>query len=364
MAYPTGVRPHYGKIEIRWQWRGKVYTETLDLTPTHGHLAQAARVRKQRIEATRYGLAKSTKSETQLFSEVAQAYLDQAELQLSTRSSYRDALNIYWSGLGTRDIGNITVAELIELDEATSWPSRKTRANALIPLRRVFRYAISRGWLLTNPASALQSRRDSYDPAPDPYSIAEREALLAELRCNGVHPSWEYFTIAFHTGMRTGELIALRWEDFDGSSLYVERSHVRRQTKGTKTGKARRVLLTDEAVSALKSMPRPIHGGAIFTNQYGRPFASGFHLNRSFRAAHKATNVRHRDGPYPWRHTYASVCLTAGLSSGFVAKQLGHGLNVLLRTYAKWIDDESDRAELAKLKVSKGRSDTAGVHDD
>jgi integrase len=99
----------------------------------------------------------------------------------------------------------------------------------------------------------------------------------------------------------------------------------------------------------LRGMPRPIRGGAIFRNQYGDAYLSGYHLNRSFRKAHKQSGVRLRTGPYPWRHSYASAALSAGVAPALIAQQLGHSLSVLLSTYARWIHSGSDRDELAKM---------------
>ncbi|MCG6574634.1 hypothetical protein EGM97_07940 [Pseudomonas sp. AF32] len=46
-------------------------------------------------------------------------------------------------------------------------------------------------------------------------------------------------------------------------------------------------------------------------------------------------------------HTYAMMCLM------FVAVQLGHSVQMLLSTYAKWISSSSDFAELEKLDLLK-----------
>ncbi|HEY7823802.1 MAG TPA: tyrosine-type recombinase/integrase, partial [Acidimicrobiia bacterium] len=248
-----------------------------------------------------------------------------------------------------RDIAVITTPDLIAIDDAMDWPSRKTRLNALIPLRQVFRYAVSRGYRPDNPASSLHGKREAERAGPDPYTADERDALLQWLRENGRKPSWEYFTLAFYTGMRTGELIGLEWRDLQGDAIMVERAYVRRESGPTKTGKRRRVWLLPQAAEVLKSMPRPIQGGRIFVNQYGRGFQSGYHLNRSWRWAHEATGVRLRTRAYPWRHTFASLALTAGVRPALVAEQLGHSLQMLLSTYARWIPADDDRAELAKM---------------
>lgn len=338
-----------GKLQIRYSADGKIYEETLDLPNTKAGVAEAVRIRKQRKIAREHGLIEQTVLRP--FEEVAQAYLDSADLKLSTRNSYRDALNIYWlPHLKGRDVGGITSRDLVDIDDGICWTSKKTRLNALIPLRQVFEHCVNRTIRLDNPANALRSRKHRKARAPDPYTKEERDMLLNWLRDNGTSPAYEYFHTAFHTGMRTGELIALEWRDFDGESLMVERGYVRRTTTTTKTDRWRRVILLPNAIAVLESMCRGEPGQQIFLNQYGRRFQSGYHLNRSLRKAHVATGIRQRTGPYPWRHTYASVALTAGVRPALVAAQLGHSLQVLLSTYAKWIPDDEDRTELSKME--------------
>ncbi len=352
MDYPTGVRLHYGKLQIRYTVDGKRYTETLDLNPTRSGIADAARIRKARIKGRKYG----TSVESHPFEEVAQAYLDKFQGAPSTRSSYRDSLNIHWGGLLGRDVADVTVQDLIAIDDSTDWSSRKTRANALIPLRQSFRFAVQRGWIPSNPADALRAdKRKSSEP--DPYTQEERDALLEYL--DGTLAGF-YFRVAFGTGGRTGELLALTWDDYDGESLWIERSLSRRQIKDTKTGKRRRVLLLPDTVEVIENQPRPIHGGWMFTNQYGRRYQSGYHLNRWFRKAHQQTGVRLREGPYNWRHTYASLALSAGVRPSLIAAQLGHRLDVLLSTYGKYIPREDDASELAKMMGSTKEDKDAG----
>ena len=42
----------------------------------------------------------------------------------------------------------------------------------------------------------------------------------------------------------------------------------------------------------------------------------------------------------------------AGANPMFVANQLGHSLQVLLKTYAKWIHGDADKQELNKLQFA------------
>ncbi|MCQ0168409.1 integrase [Pseudomonas sp. S12(2018)] len=69
---------------------------------------------------------------------------------------------------------------------------------------------------------------------------------------------------------------------------------------------------------------------------------------RHLKLALKALGIRERR-QYDTRHTYATMCLMAGMNPAFIASQLGHSVEMLLSTYAKWISSSSDWKELEKL---------------
>lgn len=340
-----------GKLQIRYSVHGQKYHETLDLKQNEAGVRDAVRIRKKKIEEARYGAAQT---DSATFKEMAQAYLDQYGGAASTRTLYRQHLEIYWSALARREVGTISRQDVLALDDSILWPSEKTRNNALTPLKGVFDHALSRGYVDHNPAHSLRARKREM-PVVDPYTAEERDALLSAL---AETPAQFYFQVAFGTGARTGELLALSWDDYDGDSLWVERARVRKKLKGTKTGKSRRVLLLPETVAVIEAQPRPIQGGPMFQTQYGKGYQSGTELNQFFRHAHAATGVRLRvdrtgkPAKYPWRHTYASLALAAGVRPSLIAAQLGHRLDVLLSTYAKYIPRDDDAAELAKMTKS------------
>jgi integrase len=61
--------------------------------------------------------------------------------------------------------------------------------------------------------------------------------------------------------------------------------------------------------------------------------------------------MRYRS-PYSTRHTYATMMLMAGMTPTFCAMQLGHSVEMFLRTYAKWIDGGQNALEMGRLEAA------------
>ena len=74
-------------------------------------------------------------------------------------------------------------------------------------------------------------------------------------------------------------------------------------------------------------------------------------MSEKFVASLKANGIRYRPA-YNTRHTYATVCLMNGLNPVYVASQLGHSLVMLMMRYAKWINSDKNKEEIAKISNS------------
>ena len=59
--------------------------------------------------------------------------------------------------------------------------------------------------------------------------------------------------------------------------------------------------------------------------------------------------------PYNTRHTYATMMLMGGMTPAFCAKQLGHSVEMFLRTYAKWIDGGQNALEMKRFEEALTR---------
>ena len=162
--------------------------------------------------------------------------------------------------------------------------------------------------------------------------------------------------------MRPGEAMALRWSEVDTRSRRAKVCRIRLYGKikeRTKTKVSREVLLNDRALQALEKA-RPLT--AARSDYVFAPEGSGDKselyirsetgAKRYWLTALRKAGIRYRR-MYDTRHTYATMCLMSGMNPAFIAAQLGHSVQVLLSTYAKWISSSSDFAELEKLDLPK-----------
>lgn len=135
--------------------------------------------------------------------------------------------------------------------------------------------------------------------------------------------------ISAYTGLRQGELLALRWSDIDwpGSALTVSRAISAGQETTTKSGKIRRVPLPDQAIAALDALSRRDDFTApeelvVCNVVTGRPL-DGSALRRRYKDAQTAAGV-HELRWHDLRHTYGSLLAASGEELVTIKAAMGH----------------------------------------
>ncbi len=173
-------------------------------------------------------------------------------------------------------------------------------------------------------------------------------------------PIYNLVEFWFWTGMRTSEVFGLSWQDVDlhKKVAVVSQAKVRGKLKSTtKTNVARTVHLNSRAFDALMRQRKQtqVTGSGVFSDP--RYFAE-WSDERAFRRSYwtptlKRLGIRYRR-PYNMRHAYATAMLMAGMTPAFCAKQLGHSIEMFLRTYTKWIDGAQNEVEMGRLEAALG----------
>lgn len=166
--------------------------------------------------------------------------------------------------------------------------------------------------------------------------------------------------VGLDAGPRPGELVALKWMDFDpaGPTIFIRRSRDKKtgKLKETKTGRSRRILdVTPQTAAALLNLR-----GAVAPDPAAPIFPyRGRHLTyKQFRvrvfvplklAAEQDIN------PYSFRHTMATTLILAGVPIHVVSARLGHSsIQTTLSHYAHLIPGVQQLAAAQMGKIFDG----------
>ena len=108
----------------------------------------------------------------------------------------------------------------------------KTRSNALKLLSQIFAFSKRRGWCRDNPCELVDLPQAEQSADIRFLGQDELEALLTAVDIEAKpfgHTDFALFLTAAMTGLRQGELIALRWRDVDwkAKKIRVRRNYIR-----------------------------------------------------------------------------------------------------------------------------------------
>ena len=182
----------------------------------------------------------------------------------------------------------------------------------------------------------------------DPLIESESQLFLEQAK---IYMSGEYYPsilCALRTGMRIGEIQALKWKDvdFDNLQIEVKQSYRNGRMSGTKNHMLRRVDMTLHLTETLMAhrtvQKRNALKNGMPVSEFVFSGADGELLNRDW--VRKALNgCSERSGLrririHSLRHSYATIRLMKGHNVGDVSYQLGHSsIKITYDVYAHWM---------------------------
>lgn len=368
MGRAGGVQVRENSIRITFSFEGKQHHRTVvvngsPLAPTLANISYAKRLAAEIKDKVRLGLfsfaeyfpANGDTAQVVTVVHQLQTWLAAQRIEGSTRAGYESAIR-FWSVLD-KPVKGLKLSDILRVLAGRPELSGKTVNNYVSVLREALQLAVQDRCIEVNPALGVPRAKWQKEP-PDPLSRDEAELVvgsLAERHSGQVHNLVDFW---LWTGLRTSEIFALRWGDVDlVSGLVVVRSAVVRgvRKETTKTAVARQVNLNSRALAAIKRQKQHtfLAGDEVFNDpRYGKPWVDERAFRRSFwTPTLKRLGIRYRR-PYNMRHTYATAMLMAGMTPAFCAKQLGHSVEMFLRTYSRWVDGVRNDAEMARLEAS------------
>ena len=170
--------------------------------------------------------------------------------------------------------------------------------------------------------------------------------------------SYEYqYRFILQTGLRTGELVALKWEDIDfqNKTLKIQRSMEYRYSVGewrigepkSKSG-YRTIPLTDEAIDILKRQKEKNKkikiislewSEFVFLCRKGTPIKNSTYDTALFKICDKAQIPRF--SMHVLRHTFATRCIEGGMKPKTLQIILGHSnIGITMNLYVHTTEEE------------------------
>jgi integrase len=254
----------------------------------------------------------------------------------TTLATYRSTLETHLlPAFGTRPLSEVSPERIENLMAAMqeSGKAAKTRMNALVLLHQLFNFAERHGWCADNPCTRVD--RPQVEPSLDIHFLdkAELKALLEAVdvaREPLGYVDRAIFMTAAMTGMRQGELLALRWRDVDwrAGKIRVRRNYVRGHWGTPKSRRGfRSVPLGTRIAKELEQLrQRSVHDAdddLVFGHPCTGEVLDHSQLARRFKSTLRAAGVREfRFNDL--RHTFGTRMAGAGAAMRDLQEWMGH----------------------------------------
>ena len=192
------------------------------------------------------------------FAEAAEEWIrfvqQDRERKPSTVRDYRSVLKAHLlPAFGERKLESITVEEIEAWRRSLTGLSNRSKNKLLIQLHGIFRRAQRMYGLDANPLARVEKHPQH---SSGDIQVFSPEEVWALVRAASNELDAAMLLTAAFTGLRMGELLALRWRDVDfaGSVIRVRSSWSGGQLTTPKSGKVRSVPMAPDVASALAKL--------------------------------------------------------------------------------------------------------------
>ena len=244
----------------------------------------------------------------------------------------------------------------------------KTIRNIIATLSALFNFAKAprRGWATVNPCEGLELPAVPEATEIRFLTLDEVDLLVAHARPGMFHAlDRALFLTAAMTGLRKGELVALRWRDVDWTAarIRVRQNYVRGEFGTPKSKRSTRsVPMADEVAGELERLFQSSRCQAdddlVFAHPVTGDVLPKANVTRRMRAALKAAGLSEEHTFHHLRHTFGTAMAAAGVPLRTLQEWLGHRDLATTQIYADY-SPSTREAEMVATAFARGSNEVA-----
>lgn len=296
----------------------------------------------------------STEKNVLLFEIFALEWFDvrKTQIKLSTQNKYWNTLSSYILPLlGKRPLNTLT-HDCIECYCNTllstggskgTGLSPKTVSDVLSIIRSILQYAGKKEVQIACDAKAIRIKKEVKNMRV--LSRSEQDRLCQYLYANP--DSYNIgILVSLFTGLRVGEICALRWEDIslDEQTIYIHHTMQRVQDRSSEKSKTRVIVTTPKSACSIRSIPLPANLVRFISSNISERtgyFLTGNNANfveprtmqNRLRKVLSASSIEPANY-HALRHTFATRCIELGFDVKSLSEILGHAsVNITMNLY-------------------------------
>lgn len=243
--------------------------------------------------------------------------------------------------------------------------SLNTKKGQYKELNAMLNFATKQGYLRSNPLLLVGPFKDVYFERPQDklqFYTADEYLKFSEAAYNAAMMRdtlmdwgfYVFFSLAFYTGARKGEINALKWSDIEGNILHIRRSITQklkgedRETPPKNKSSYRDIQMPQPLIDILSAHKERQQRDERFCDEWR--ICGGTICLRDTTIEKRNSQFANEAGLphiriHDFRHTHASLLVNEGINIQEIARRLGHSrVEQTWNTYSHLYPREEERA--------------------
>lgn len=341
-------RKKYLEMHNHEVWQGKdgyFYTKVDDETKPGGRRM----IKKSQRKAVEDAIVEFYKGKSDeptiesVFAEWTEQKLKYGEIQKQTQERYRVDFERFFTEVKEKKIRYITEEELEDFIKSSIYDKKLTAkawGNLRTLINGIFKYAKKKGYSSLSVTSFLgdldiSARSFSKNKMVDEECVFREDEMhkLVEALSKKITVPNLGVLLAAYTGMRMGEVAALKWEDIREDHIYVHRTQIRYQGEDGRDiyevrdfpkteASIRKVVIVEGLKPILKQLRRINPFTEYVFVKDGELIRKHVFLDCLYRACDRAKIPRR--GMHSLRKTFATRLINSNIDEAVIKNQMGH----------------------------------------